>query len=107
MAKNKAPVDEVVEVTEVEQPTPQQMEVPTPAPESPKAPKVQTRSSGTALIGIANRRNSSIIVNLKKDSFVLSAGARTGKDYKQTDIVSINNMTLQQAVMKGICAILR
>lgn len=109
MGKNKVPASPTDEVMEVGQPAPEQMEVPAPAPkqEVPKTPQVQTRTSGTSLIGLANRRNSSIIVNLKKDSFVLSAGARTGKDYKQSDIVSVNNMTLQQAVMKGICAILR
>lgn len=81
---------------------------PTASSESISAQATQTiRSAGKPMIGIANRKNSSIIINLKKDSLVLSAGAKTGKDYYQSDIMSIDNMTLQQAVLKGICTILR
>ena len=58
-------------------------------------------------IGLVNRRNHSITVVLKKDSFVLSPSARTGKDYKQDDIVSVNGLSLQRAVSSGLCAILR
>ena len=65
-----------------------------------------TRTMDTS-IGIVNRRNHSITVVLKTDSFVLSPSARTGKDYKQSDIVTVNGMTLQGAVSAGLCSILR
>lgn len=58
-------------------------------------------------IGLVNRRNHGITVVLKKDSFVLSPSARTGKDYKQDDIVSVNGLSLQKAVSSGLCALIR
>lgn len=66
----------------------------------------ETRTMNTN-IGLVNRRNHVITVVLKRDSFVLSPSARTGKDYKQTDIITVNGMTLQGAVSAGLCSIIR
>lgn len=66
----------------------------------------ETRTMNTN-IGLVNRRNHAITVVLKRDSFVLSPSARTGKDYTQTDIITVNGMTLQGAVSAGLCSIIR
>lgn len=79
----------------------------TPASVATETP-VKTRTvTGTGKVGIANRKNFSITVTTKKDSFVISAGAKTGLDYNQSDILTVNNLSLQQAIMKGLCTILR
>lgn len=58
-------------------------------------------------IGLVNRKNFALTVMMKKDSFVLSAAGRTGKDYKEKDILSVNGKPLQQAVAMGMCSIMR
>lgn len=58
-------------------------------------------------IGIINRKNYSIAIVLKSDSLMLSAGGRTGKDYKQSEIVSVAGLSLNKAVSAGICSIIR
>lgn len=70
-------------------------------------PKVSTTRTMDTFVGIINRKNYNITIVLKKDSFVLSASAKTGKDYKQSDIVSVNGLSLQKAISSGLCAILR
>ena len=75
-------------------------------PESTVSAAPATRTMDTN-IGLVNRRNHAITVVLKNDSFVLSPSARTGKDYKQSDIVTVNGMTLQGAVSAGWCSIIR
>ena len=69
-------------------------------PESTVSAAPATRTMDTN-IGLVNRRNHVITVVLKNDSVVLSPSARTGKDYKQSDIVTVNGMTLQGAVSAG------
>lgn len=112
--KKTVPTETTDQVVEMDNPTPEVASVSPQAntsfdttAQTASAKNAQVRSSGTPKIGIANRRNSSITVTMKKDSFILSAGAKTGKDYYQSDILAINNMSLQQAVVKGICTIIR
>lgn len=66
----------------------------------------ETRVMNTK-IGLVNRKNYAITIILKDDSLVLTVGGKTGKDYRQEDIVSVAGRTLSKAVSLGICSIIR
>lgn len=80
-----------------------------PEDEDPNAEPVSQpiRTNTPAKIGLVNRTNKAIAVYLRRDSFMLGPSARTGLDYTRNEIKSVNHLTLNQAVAKGLVAILR
>lgn len=80
-----------------------------PEDEDPNAEPISQpiRTNTPAKIGLVNRTNKAIAVYLRRDSFMLGPSARTGLDYTRNEIKSVNHLTLNQAVAKGLVAILR
>lgn len=77
-----------------------------PIKAAPKVQEPKTRCMHT-LIGLANRTQHNVVVELTKDSVMLAPSKRTNKEFDQCKIRSVNGLSLQTAVSKGIVSIIR